>query len=661
MSGWLAGLGRSPWGAWLALASSLFGQALLEPPRRWWPLGVALLLVGVALWWRSLASREAEACTFEVRFPTVRVRWVWIGVAASLGTAAFWLFRGNRWSWLNLSLWLGALVAGVGACWQREEQRKQREPWAGRLPLLPFVSILLMAVVFRLVALSQVPANPWSDHAEKLEDVCELGEGTLRVFFPRNTGREGLQMYWTFLVGKLAGTGVSFESLKLGTALFGLLTVPLVFFLAREIAGSGAGFAAMFFFGVAYWPNVISRIGLRFPLYPLFAAAVLLSLFRGLCRGSGNDLVLTGVFLGLGLHGYTAFRIVPFVVVVLLAFAWFQQREEAGWGRLVAAVAVVGWLALLVFLPLASFALSGGWGDFWFRSTTRVSGVEHALPGPAVLVFLENVVRALAMGNLDNGEIFAISVPGRPALDVASAALFLLGATSAAWHWVRQRCFPFAALLLALPLLQLPSSLSLAFPNENPAPNRAAAAAVVMFVLVGVAAARLWQLQKQAPASGRLALGLLFGASAVFSAWQNARLVFAEFATANRAHHFDSNAVAWVVQEFLAGGGKLENVHIVRVPHWMDTRLPALLAGVCHVDLGLDRELLDEALTGPGRKLFIVKDDDNQAQEALREKAPGARFLRYPTNAPPGFFLGVVVEGSSAGASGSLRVAGSPG
>jgi 4-amino-4-deoxy-L-arabinose transferase-like glycosyltransferase len=107
------------------------------------------------------------------------------------------------------------------------------------------------------------------------------------------------------------GTGFSFFSLKLGTVLLGILTIPFVYMLGREVGNKRVALFALFLFGIAYWPNVISRIGLRFPLYPLFLAPTLLFLIRGLRTRNRNDFILCGIFLGFGLHGYSPFRIVP--------------------------------------------------------------------------------------------------------------------------------------------------------------------------------------------------------------------------------------------------------------------------------------------------------------------------------------------------------------
>ena len=79
--------------------------------------------------------------------------------------------------------------------------------------------VLICAVVlfFRLYQLDQVPGEMFSDHAEKLADVSDVLNGQLSVFFPRNTGREAIQMYLTAAVSILFNTGLSFMSLKIGT------------------------------------------------------------------------------------------------------------------------------------------------------------------------------------------------------------------------------------------------------------------------------------------------------------------------------------------------------------------------------------------------------------------------------------------------------------
>ena len=123
-----------------------------------------------------------------------------------------------------------------------------------------------------------------SDHAEKLLDVYDVLNGTFSIFFLRNTGREAFQMYLSAGVALIFGTGISFLTLKIGTAIMGLFTAVYMYFLGKEVGNRWVGLFAFLLCGIGYWPNVISRIGLRFTLYSAFTAPALYYFFKGLRR-----------------------------------------------------------------------------------------------------------------------------------------------------------------------------------------------------------------------------------------------------------------------------------------------------------------------------------------------------------------------------------------
>ena len=91
------------------------------------------------------------------------------------------------------------------------------------------------------------------------------------------------------------------------------------------------------------------------------------------------------------------------------------------------------------------------------------------------------------MFNWDDGEIWVHSITHRPALGVVSGALFLIGIVLLLIRYLRKRHWLDLFLLLSIPLLAMPSILSLAFPGENPALNRAGGAYVTAFVIAGLA------------------------------------------------------------------------------------------------------------------------------------------------------------------------------
>ena len=237
-------------------------------------------------------------------------------------------------------------------------------------------------------------------------------------------------MYWTLLMSWIFGTGLSFLSLKIGTVLIGLLTLPYMYLLGKEVASRRVGLLALILTGVGYWPNLIARIGLRFPLYPMFVAPLLFYLIRGLRTRNRNDFILSGIFLGLGLHGYSPFRIVPLLVVAaFVLYVLHAQSARARW-EFVIWLAIAAVTSLLIFLPLLRYATENP-DSFSYRALTRLEGIEQPLPGPWLVVFVSNTWNALRMFNWNNGGIWVHSVPDRPALDVVTGALFLAGSTAA--------------------------------------------------------------------------------------------------------------------------------------------------------------------------------------------------------------------------------------
>jgi len=137
----------------------------------------------------------------------------------------------------------------------------------------------------------------------------------------------------------------------------------------------------MVLMGIAYWPNVISRIALRFTLYPLFVAPVMFYLIRGLRTMERNDFILAGVALGIGLQGYTSFRITPFLVILGVILYLLHTRHATGRKMALWGLGLVVLFALIFFLPLGRY-----WTEnpamFGLRAFSRLGSTERPLPGP---------------------------------------------------------------------------------------------------------------------------------------------------------------------------------------------------------------------------------------------------------------------------------------
>jgi hypothetical protein len=559
-----------------------------------------------------------------------------------LAALAFITFGGNTFTPVNLTLWILALVTLVWAFWLPEPGDI---PWYRRvweivrdaqwqLRVTPFTLALLAAVAltvfYRFYRLGQVPPEMFSDHAEKLTDVSNVLQGQYSIFFPRNTGRELLQMYLTAAVARVFNTGLSFITLKIGTAIAGIVTLPFIYLLGKEVANRRVGLYAFVFAGMAYWPNVISRVALRFTLYPLFVAPTLYFLIRGLRRGNRNDFILAGIALGLGLHGYSPFRLVPLVVVAAVALFIFHRdsrglRPQAVWWLVLLAL-----VSLFVFLPLFRYALDNP-EMFSHRALTRLGSIERPLTAPFWRIFLSNLWDAMTMFFWSNGDIWVHSVTGRPALGVVSAALFALGSILVIVRYLRKRTWLDLFLLVSVPLLLLPSILSLAFPDENPSLNRTGGAIVPVFLFAGLALDGLLHglRTRLDPNWGRYVAGAVGVFLLISSASQNYDLVFDDYYRQFRLGAWNTSEIGHVIRAFADSVGDRDSAWVVPFPHWVDTRLVGINAGFPGKDYALWPEQFGETLGVPGAKLFVIKPEDGETAQELRELYPQGSLTTY--------------------------------
>jgi len=648
-----------PWRSLLALFLALIGQYTFEPPGTTSPLGYAFYIAAFGLLGWAIQRREwnleAHKPSHQEEVPFIRgtdaailIRIIGLAFGVILMAFGFISFNDNLFTLKNVLIWVFAILFIVGSLWEYKGGslfgwlKVRFNGWT--LLLLAATALILF---FRFYQTTSIPAEPFSDHAEKLLDVYEVSQGQTRIFFPRNTGREAFQMYWTLLIAKVFGTGFSYLSLKLGTAILGFLTLPFIYLLGKEIGGKRVGFIAFVMTGIGYWPNVISRVGLRFPLYPLFAAPTLLFLIRGLRTRNRNDFILSGLFLGIGLHGYSPMRIVPIVVIAAFVIYWLHGQSKGARQTLPAWLTVVGLVSLVVFLPLLRY-----WYDdptaFGFRAMSRMSNLEQPLSGPAYQIFFSNVWNALKMFNFDDGEIWVNSIPHRPALDVITAALFALGVILVIIRYLRKRHWLDLFLLVSIPILQMPSTLSLAFPGENPALNRSGGAYIPAFLIGAMALdGLLTSFGRGKPALSRVEAmrsvlaWSLAGLLLLISASQNYNLVFDTYAGSFKQGSWNSSDMGAEISQFERQYGRTDTVWIVPYPHWVDTRLPAVWAGIPNRDMAMWRENLPTTLEFMGSKMFIVRanmedpaGNDMETLDVLRALYPNGQQRLFDSDVP---------------------------
>lgn len=550
-------------------------------------------------------------------------------LGASAWATSIALFLIAAWDTSPRGMWHSAR-AQLAALFQRDKAG-QRARWV----LVALLFIMAIGAFFYFYRLDDVPAEMTSDHAEKVLDTYDVLSGKFSVFFERNTGREPLQFYANALVVLLGIAPLDMLALKVVGACAGVLTIPAVFLLAREMFDDEVGLLAAFLFAVSILPLALARIGLRYPLSPLFVAWTLYFLLRALKRQSRDDYLVAGLLMGVGLNGYSPFR-----VVVILALLWLVlwvlydfNVGAAGLARFSKNSALMFAAALLVCAPLLGY-ISVRPDRFAYRMATRLTSLEEPVRGDPLAIFLDNNLRAFGMFNVQGDVVWVNSLPNVPVVDFLLGACFFAGVVYAAYRLLRYREYPFALIFVALFVLLLPSTLALAFPEENPSVVRAGGVAPFVMILAALPLA-LWRRQFTQlgfDTFGTLVVGLvLLGIAAT-----NYHLYFSRYDEQYRRAAWNSTEIAATLRAFALEHDDWEHVYVVSAPHWVDHRAVGIHLGNFDFNKHLveNAEQLRAQARDPAPKIYALKNQDVESLDMLKSLYPGGLAVRMDSKTP---------------------------
>jgi len=525
------------------------------------------------------------------------------------------------------------------------------------IALASLVAIIAVAVFYRFYQIESIPGEMTSDHVEKLLDAYDVTRGDFSVFFPRNGGREAIQMYLVALASGIDGIGISHLALKLVTATEALLLVPLIILLGRELVDWETGFFAAALLAISWWDTSLGRLGLRIVLTPLVFTLVLICLIRAVRTGSRKSWLWAGVWMGVGVYSYQAMRVAPLVAVTawliavggplaIAAFSIWRKTVDAPLKQAIAAhvfarqtlnLVCAALIAVAMFVPMLRF-----WHDdpasLWNRVVNRTTSNEVAIQGSPSQILADNYVKALGMFNIKGDAAWIAGPPQEPVLDIITGGLFVLGV--GAWL-IRLRVRRDAVdsfIIVAGLIMLLPSALAIAFPIENPSVTRASGVLPIVFVIAA------WPLslirQRWTAVIGQRAgvmlsaalIAVLFAASARF----NYTIYFEKFDASYRLSALNPGEVATAVRQVIGPKAPLDGVWLVGWPFWHDYRAIGIdLGDVTFHGAILDNNALKAELDTMPEKfvtrplVFIFFDEDTKSRELLEQRFPDGTARRY--------------------------------
>ena len=194
--------------------------------------------------------------------------------------------------------------------------------------------------------------------------------------------------------------------------------------------------------------------------------------------------VLAGGALAGGIYSYPSFRVMPFVMAFMLAYALISQRRVVL--RNIPGIVIYGLSFLIVIAPLGQFAYLHQ--DKFLARTKDVSVFKEIDRVHSYEPLRHNIRVSLEMMNVQGDSNGRHNLPGSPTLDEVSGALFVLGLAVCAWsirNWRKASMAGWFALAL------VPGALTITV--ENPSGIRAVGAIAPMFLIAGLAVAFLYR------------------------------------------------------------------------------------------------------------------------------------------------------------------------
>lgn len=315
----------------------------------------------------------------------------------------------------------------------------------------------------RFYRLDELPGEMFGDINENYEDIQDVLQGKFSLFFPRNTGREGMLFYLTAVVARFGG--LNYLTQKFTTASVGIISVFVIYFFGKEYVSYKAGLLAAFLLATLGWHISYSRLGIRAILDPLFVMLTFIFFLKAVKRKNLWYFSLAGIFLGLGMYTYTAFRIMPLVVLTCFIGEFFTNLRK---DLLIKGGLVLFLSFAFVFLPLGWYAQNNP-QTYWGHSK-RMMAVQGGIFSPKSLSNLvENIKSQAGMLYLRGDIVFRVNPTQKPQLDEISGLFFIIGLIYFLFKDKRKFLF---LILVPFLLLQLPSVLVLNYPIDVPSSIR---------------------------------------------------------------------------------------------------------------------------------------------------------------------------------------------
>jgi 4-amino-4-deoxy-L-arabinose transferase-like glycosyltransferase len=391
------------------------------------PMGRKRRVGGVAIMALGGLYSILAAAMLVLRVPETAATWIWLfGLLAAL---------------------IGAALVTRGAWTLAWSQRD--ETW---LELGLLLAIVIVALRLRLPDLAAIPPNLHGDEVSIGLDARRVMAAEMPAVFAVGW-YDVPALSFTLHAATMRVFGDDLFGLRMASLLEGVLSIVLLYLLARRLWGPRPALLAAAFMTFAAWHIQFSRTGFHYMQAPVATLLALYFLVRGIQDRRPLDWVLCGMAIGLSFEVYYAARVSALLVAAYLAYCALRRRDFI---RTHAAGLLALVFGALVFVAPMGAIFARSPDSFGARTAgvliTGPENLQHELGAYRVSTFQEvlaiQVERTLEAFNIQGETSLQYGHPA-PLLDfwtgglLAMSAIGILlrpgtdrGALLAGWVWL---------------------------------------------------------------------------------------------------------------------------------------------------------------------------------------------------------------------------------
>lgn len=422
--------------------------------------------IGLAVWMTSLALLLASVSVYGYfknnPFTGGIRRYLWAISAFVYFALSIWLYTmGSAW---GMFFWLSGVLSLFAWKFKRERKTTLPPPLVSANPAIPLLKptlrqrvhqvfrkimagrewmifglILVVGCYFRFANIFTLEPGLNNDVAGVESVAISIIRGTM-AYSPFSSVGWGYEtMFFYFIAFWMYIVGPNFLAARLAGAIIGCITLVVVYFLARHLAGKQVAWISMALLAACGIHIIFSDLSNRIILQPLLEPLSLLLFWKALEKRQYWLFVLTGISLGLAAQAYNASVFYPLLVllfcVYLLVKNW-KKRKQIISQYLPGMLIVV--LAFFITTSSIMGYASGNWDSYRARSdsllvTHRMQESESATPGTYWYPLMRNFfVGSMIFNQRGNCNDLFIE---DPALDIPVNILFVLALAFTLRYW----------------------------------------------------------------------------------------------------------------------------------------------------------------------------------------------------------------------------------